>query len=135
LNAAAPEKYTEPGFFPHRGAQFSPASCRVDRGPAFADLQRDAAEWIIRKGGRVMINGSREPLSRLGESPGGSFDVTGVDLTGTVLDPKELDHIAGLEHVRELYPVRRQKSMLACNQQLAIHIVGTAGLRYDVLRV
>ena len=84
---------------------------------AFADLQRDAAEWIIRKGGRVMINGSREPLSRLGESPGGSIDVTGVDLTGTVLDPKELDHIAGLEHVRELYlPVRRQKSMLACNQ-------------------
>ena len=70
---------------------------------ALADLQRDAAEWIIRKGGRVMINGSREPLSRLGELPGGSFDVTGVDLGGTVLDPKELAHVAGLEHVRELY--------------------------------
>src|SRR5215471_3038641 len=62
-----------------------------------------AAEWVIRKGGRVMLNGAREPVSRLADLPRSDFQVTGVDLTGTVIDPKELEHIAGLEHVRELY--------------------------------
>jgi hypothetical protein len=62
-----------------------------------------AAEWIIRTGGRVMVDGAREPVSRLADLPGREFRVTGVDLTGAVLDPKELDHLAGLEHVRELY--------------------------------
>src|SRR2546430_1401935 len=70
------------------------ASAAGDSGPA---------EWVIRKGGRVMVNGSREPVSRLADLPRSDFHVTGVDLTGTILDPKELDHIAGLEHVRELY--------------------------------
>jgi len=70
---------------------------------AFGATQREAAEWIIRKGGRVMVNGSRNPVALLGELPVGDPDVTGVDLSGTVLEPKELDHIAGLEHVRELY--------------------------------
>jgi hypothetical protein len=76
---------------------------------AFAATQREAAEWVIRKGGRVMVNGAREPVSRLGELPSGSLEVTGIDLTGTVLDPKELDHIAGMEHVR------------SCTFQLNIH--------------
>src|SRR5262249_20006502 len=62
-----------------------------------------AADWVVRKGGRVMLNGAREPVSRLADLPRSDFQVTGVDLTGTVLDPKELEHIAGLEHVRELY--------------------------------
>ena len=35
--------------------------------------------------------------------PRARCSVTGVDLTGTVLEPKELEHLAGLEHVRELY--------------------------------
>src|ERR1044071_7596027 len=64
---------------------------------------RDAAEWVGRKGGGVMIGGAREPLAALRDLPAGDFQVTGVDLTGTVLDPKELEHIAGLEHVRELF--------------------------------
>src|SRR5215470_5734425 len=63
----------------------------------------DAAEWVVRKGGRVMVNGGREPISMLADLPRTGFRVTGVDLTGTILDPSELSHIAGLEHVRELY--------------------------------
>jgi len=69
---------------------------------AFA-ADRDAAEWTIRKHGRVMLNGDRQPISSLSELPKGAFQITGVDLTGTVLDPKELEHLAGLEHVRELF--------------------------------
>ncbi len=69
---------------------------------AFA-ADRDAAEWVIRKGGHVMVNGGRQPISLLAELPAGTLSLTGVDLSGTVLAPKDLEHLAGLEHVRELY--------------------------------
>src|SRR3954453_18841468 len=69
---------------------------------AFAS-DRDAAEWTIRKHGRVMLNGERQPIASLAELPKGDFQITGVDLTGTVLDPKELEHLAGLDHIRELF--------------------------------
>src|SRR5262252_4981242 len=70
---------------------------------AAAAADREAGEWVIRKGGRVMVNGGREPVARLSELPSGDFRITGVDLTGTVMEPKELGRLAGLEHVRELY--------------------------------
>src|SRR3954453_18934017 len=70
---------------------------------AFAATDREAAEWTIRKGGRVMVNDARQPIAALAELPAGDLRVTGIDLTGTVLDPKELSHIEGLEHVRELF--------------------------------
>src|SRR5215475_11740257 len=68
-----------------------------------AATDRDAAEWVIRKGGRVMVDGARQPIAALSGLPPGAFRVTGVDLTGTVMEPKELDHLTGLEHIRELY--------------------------------
>ena len=50
-----------------------------------------------------MLNGGRQPIASLRELPRRDFQITGIDLTGTVLDPKELEHLAGLEHVRELF--------------------------------
>src|SRR5205823_11940932 len=70
---------------------------------ALAGTDREAGEWVIRKGGRVMVDRRRQPIAVVTELPPGPFQITGVDLTGTVLEPKELDRIAGLEHVRELY--------------------------------
>src|SRR5512133_3260216 len=70
---------------------------------ALAATDRDAAEWVIRKHGRVMLDGSRQPVASIGDLPAGTFQVTGIDLTGTVLAPNELQNIAGLEHVRELF--------------------------------
>lgn len=70
---------------------------------AFGASDRDAAEWVIRKSGRVMVNGDRRPLAQLAELPGGDLRITGVDLTGTVLDPKELEKLTGLAEVRELF--------------------------------
>src|SRR5262245_53649660 len=64
---------------------------------------RESAEWVIRKNGRVMLNGSRQPIARLADLPAGEFQITGVDLTGTVFDPKELDNLVGLTNVRELF--------------------------------
>ena len=42
---------------------------------------REAAQWVIRQGGRVMINGS-EPIRDIASLPPGDFRVTGVDLFG-----------------------------------------------------
>ena len=70
---------------------------------AFAVTDREAGEFVIRKGGRVMVNGNREPIGQLADLPAGEIRITGVDLTGTLLDPKELSNIAGLTEVRELY--------------------------------
>ena len=47
--------------------------------------ERDAAEWVIRAGGRVMINGDRTPTAGLAALPKGDFQVTGVDLSGTTI--------------------------------------------------
>ena len=70
---------------------------------AFAATDREAAEWVIRKGGRVMVNGSRQSIALLAELPAGSIRLTGVDLTGTVLEPKDLQNLNGMQYVRELY--------------------------------
>src|ERR1041384_3841958 len=70
---------------------------------SFAASDREAAEWVIRKSGRVMVNGARQPIARLAELPAGEIQITGVDLSGTVLDPKELEHLSGLVNIRELY--------------------------------
>ena len=70
---------------------------------AFAATDREAAEWVIRKGGRVMLNGSRQSIALLAELPAGPMRLTGVDLTGTVLEPKDLQNLNGMQYVRELY--------------------------------
>src|SRR3954470_7752983 len=70
---------------------------------AFAATDREAAEWVIRKGGRVMVNGSRQSIALLADLPAGPLRLTGVDLTGTVLEPKDLQNLEGMQSIRELY--------------------------------
>src|SRR5690348_8682615 len=65
--------------------------------------ERDNAEWVIRQGGRVMVNQSRAAIRNLSDLPAGDLTVTGVDLTGTLIDPKDLERIGELPHLRELY--------------------------------
>jgi hypothetical protein len=36
---------------------------------AMAATERDAAQWVIRQGGRVVLEGSRTPLRDLSELP------------------------------------------------------------------
>src|SRR5437588_10860453 len=59
--------------------------------------ERDTAEWAIRQGGRVMVNGNRTAVRNLWDLPAGELRITGIDLTGTLIDPKDLERIAGLE--------------------------------------
>ena len=75
---------------------------RILYGPGYhASLgdDRAVAEWIIRSGGNVRI-GSRL-VNTLADLPEGSFRVTGIDLVGTTIDPKELKRLSGLTEVTE----------------------------------
>ena len=70
---------------------------------AFAETQRDIAEWVIRWEGRVYIEGRRTPILELDEIPAGDFKIVGIDLTGAVMLPSELEKLAGLTTLRDLY--------------------------------
>src|SRR5258707_490209 len=70
---------------------------------ALSAADRDAAEWVIRQGGRVMLNANRTPILNLADLPAGEIHVTGLDLDGTLIEPKDLEKIGGLAQLRELY--------------------------------
>src|SRR3954468_728720 len=70
---------------------------------AQAASQREVAEWVIRWEGRVILEGSRQPITELSQIPAGEFTITGIDLTGAVMLPAELETMAGLTTLRELY--------------------------------
>src|SRR5690349_21999635 len=68
----------------------------------FAD-ERQIALWILRRGGQVMVDGVENPIADPFDLPDRDFRITVVDLHGTVIEPKQLQEIQKLEHVRELY--------------------------------
>jgi Leucine-rich repeat (LRR) protein len=68
---------------------------------AFAD-DRAVAEWVIRQGGRVVLTSSPQPVADLAGLPA-SVVITGVDLYGTIIEPKELEQLSGLQQIKELY--------------------------------
>src|SRR5271156_5543670 len=70
---------------------------------AMAASEREVAEWVIRQGGRVVLEGSRTQLRDLSELPSGDAHITGVDLTNTLIEPKKLEKLSGLVGLRELY--------------------------------
>src|SRR5687768_9102621 len=61
------------------------------------------AEWIIREGGRVMLNGERTAISSLSALPSADFRITGADLTGTLILPTDMEKLGALKDLRELY--------------------------------
>jgi Leucine-rich repeat (LRR) protein len=68
-----------------------------------AATERDVADWVIRQGGRVVLEGSRTPLRDLSDLPTGELHITGVDLTNTLIEPPKLEKLSGLTGLRELY--------------------------------
>src|ERR1700733_10532 len=69
---------------------------------SFAD-ERQVALWILRRGGQVMVDGVEHPIGDPFDLPGRDFRIVMVDLHGTVIEPRQLQEIKKLEHVRELY--------------------------------
>src|SRR5947209_16205413 len=70
---------------------------------AYAGSERDTAEWVLRWEGRVVLEGSRQPLNDVSQLPAGDIHITGIDLTGAVMRPIELKRLEGLTSLRELY--------------------------------
>ncbi len=79
------------------------SGCRRGRLPAAGLTEREIADWAIRMGGRVTIEGHSAELSDPTELPAGAVRITGLDLTNTLIDPTDLRKIAGLTALRELY--------------------------------
>ena len=77
---------------------------------AFAEItpveERDIARWIIRKGGQVMVTGVSHPIGDPFELPSGDFRIVVVDMHGTITEPKQLEPLSKLTHVRELVCAR-----------------------------
>ena len=69
---------------------------------SFAD-ERQVALWILRRGGQVMVDGVDHPIGDPLDLPERDFRIVVVDLHGTVIEPRQLQEISKLEHVRELY--------------------------------
>ena len=69
---------------------------------SFAD-ERQIALWVLRRGGQVMVDGDENPIGDPFDLPDRDFRIVTVDLHGTVIEPKQLQEISKLEHVRELY--------------------------------
>jgi len=70
---------------------------------AQAASDREIAEWAIRWEGRVTVDGSRQPIFDVSQIPAGAFHITGIDLTGSVMLPAELEKLQGLLTLRDLY--------------------------------
>ena len=54
---------------------------------------REIAEWVIRQGGRVMLESERkerEPVGDVARLPAGESRIIGIDLVGTLIEPKEM---------------------------------------------
>ena len=50
-----------------------------------------------------MLNGERRSRAQLSDLPPGDLQLTGIDLMGTTIDPKELARLSGLTNLKELY--------------------------------
>jgi internalin A len=64
--------------------------------------ERQVAEWVIREGGRVMVNGQRQVIDDVAKLPAAPFRLTTIDLVGTIIDPKDLSRLADLGSLTEL---------------------------------
>src|SRR6478672_2640804 len=64
--------------------------------------ERDVALWVLREGGRVLLDGAAEYTGDPFDLPAGDVHLAGVDLHGTLADPKELEPLRHLTGLREL---------------------------------
>jgi N-acyl-D-aspartate/D-glutamate deacylase/Leucine-rich repeat (LRR) protein len=72
-------------------------------GPGVQPLSdRQVAQWALRQGGGVRLNGSRNTIRDAADLPVEDFRITSLDLIGTTIDPKELSKLSGLSELREL---------------------------------
>src|SRR5687767_6836612 len=72
-----------------------------------ASPDRLVAEWALRLGGQVVLEGQNRPISDLDELPATEFRIRTLDLVGITLSApalkEELTRVPKLPHLKELY--------------------------------
>lgn len=67
------------------------------------ESERAVAEWVLRIGGTVTLEARAQPLRDISELPTEDFHIAALDFTGTLIEPPELQRLARLSRLRELY--------------------------------
>src|SRR5260370_13489941 len=68
-----------------------------------AASDRSAAEWVLRAGGSVELEGGRAEIWEITKVPAGEVHIRAVNLLATTLKPKDFERLSHLDHLRELY--------------------------------
>ena len=96
-----PVRHSRPGFRFHTAVRLIGLAIALATFAAAA-TERSIAEWAIRQGGRVVLDDKRAVLDDLSQLPPGPFHITGLDLVGTTIEPKDLVIISRLPALRDL---------------------------------
>src|SRR6267142_4552481 len=64
---------------------------------------RTVAEWVLRMGGSVSIDGNRAPIWGITPLPDRDFHLTGINLVPVTVNPPEFQRLTGLANLKELY--------------------------------
>ena len=64
---------------------------------------RAVAEWVLRSGGNVTLDGTSQRVHDIAGLPSGPILVRSVDIVSIVVAPADLNRLSSLSHLRELY--------------------------------
>src|ERR1051325_5493290 len=65
--------------------------------------ERNVALWVMREGGRVRLDGAAKYISDPFKLRAGDVRLSGVDMHGTLADPKDPEPLRHLTGLRELF--------------------------------
>src|SRR5881296_2283084 len=93
---------------------------------------RLAAEWVIRMGGSVLLEGQSQVISELEKLPPTDFRIRSISLVGTLIEPSKLALLSPLTDLKELFlPASmwnpQSDSKLDANDELR-HLAGLVSL-------
>jgi internalin A len=65
--------------------------------------ERSVAEWVLRVGGSVVLEGDRTPIWDVARLPAKDFQIQAINLIDVLMEPDELKNLSGLANLKELY--------------------------------
>ncbi len=68
-----------------------------------AASDRSVAEWVLRVGGSVVVEGDQTPVWDIARLPAKDFQLRAINLTDVLMEPDDLKYLSGLAHLKELY--------------------------------
>src|SRR5262245_35379737 len=71
--------------------------------PCLYASDRAVAEWVLRMGGSVSLDGEHRPIWEITKLPEKNFNVTSINLVPISVSPPEFQRLSGLTHLKELY--------------------------------